>query len=389
MTIIKNKPVFPYAEYIRRLNVVKAAMREKGVETLAVLNQSNITYLTGYASQSAYVPQALIVTMSEEVPTFLCRPMDAASALFQTFLPVEKIIGYPESLVGSEGIDGHDAIIDFILDIATTNRTVGVELGELNSAKERKFLTRLSTHKVVDCTKMVTWIRLIKSDLEIVLMREAAAIADAAIMRAEEVIRPGVREADVMAEVAATLARGVNGKCGTDLTSMFLCSSPRTGAAHIPWSEDVLRPDSQVNIEVGGVRHTYTSAIMRTFSIGKPSDRLRRIHEAQFEGLQAALDVVKPGNTCSDVAEAFYNTLAKYDLKKESRCGYPIGIDWLEPTASLKVGDTTELKPNMCFHLMLGNWQDVEFGYVISESFRVSDTGVEVLTKAPRKLFEI
>lgn len=43
----------------------------------------------------------------------------------------------------------------------------------------------------------------------------------------------------------------------------------------------------------------------------------------------------------------------------------------------------------MTFHLMLGNWIDEDFGYVISETFRVAESGVEVLTKAPRKIFEI
>lgn len=35
----------------------------------------------------------------------------------------------------------------------------------------------------------------------------------------------------------------------------------------------------------------------------------------------------------------------------------------------------TELKPNMTFHLMLGNWIDEDFGYVISETFRVMESG--------------
>ncbi|MER8480862.1 M24 family metallopeptidase [Mesorhizobium sp. M1163] len=101
-------------------------------------------------------------------------------------------------------------------------------------------------------------------------MREAAAIVDAGITRASEVIRPGAREADIMAEVVAQLARGANGKAGTDLAPMYLCSSPRTGTSHIAWSEDVIRVGSQVNLEIGGVRHGYVSAIMRTFSVGAP-----------------------------------------------------------------------------------------------------------------------
>jgi Xaa-Pro dipeptidase/ectoine hydrolase len=49
----------------------------------------------------------------------------------------------------------------------------------------------------------------------------------------------------------------------------------------------------------------------------------------------------------------------------------------------------TQLQTNMTFHLMLGNWVDEDFGYVISETFRVTPSGGEALTTAPRKLFEL
>lgn len=200
-------------------------------------------------------------------------------------------------------------------------------------------------------------------------MKEAAAIADAGHSRAKEVIRPGVREADAAAEIIATLVRGTNGKPGTDLSSFYLCASPRSATCHIPWSEDVFRNGSQVNLEFAGVRHGYTSALMRTFSIGKPSDRLLRLHEAEVAGLEAALAIIKPGATCGDVAVAFKTTLRKYGFSKDTRCGYAIGIDWMEPTASLKEGDPTIMQPNMTFHLMLGNWFGEDLGYALSETF--------------------
>ena len=59
-----------------------------------------------------------------------------------------------------------------------------------------------------------TWIRGVKSDLEISFIREAAAIADAGIMRAAEVIRPDIREAEAIAGIVGILARGANGKSG-------------------------------------------------------------------------------------------------------------------------------------------------------------------------------
>ncbi len=209
------------------------------------------------------------------------------------------------------------------------------------------------------------------------------------MMRATEVIRPDVCEADVVAEILATQVRGAGGKPSTGLADPLLfCSSPRTGVAHITWSEDTIRNGSQINLEVTGVRHGYIAPLMRTFSVGAPSDHLRRVHEAELAGLEAALNTVRPGATCSDVAGAFYRTIEKLGFKKDTRCGYSIGINW-EPTTSFNDVDKTELKPNMTFHLMLGNWMEEDFGYVISETIRVTKSSVEVLTSTPRKLFEV
>lgn len=390
MPIDKAPQAFPRAEFLRRLAAVKSEMARLEIDTLIVVNSSDITYLTGYTAKSGYVPQAIVISLKEEEPTFILRRQDAPAAVHQTFMDRGRIIGYPEALIGNPDQDGFDAIIEFLHELdGAAERGVGLQLGYLSSKSAEKFRSLLPNAKIVDCTLAVARIRTIKSDLEIAMMRDAAAIADAGVLKALEVIRPGVREADVMAEVAAQLARGANGKSGTDLASMYFCSSPRTGTCHIRWSEDVIRDGSQINLEIGGVRHGYVSAIMRTFSVGAPSDRLRRLHDAEVSGLEAALETVRPGATCSDVANAFYRTIEKFGFQKDSRCGYAIGIDWSEPTASLKGGDMTVLKPNMTFHLMLGNWIEEDFGYVISETFRVTDSGCEVLTKSPRKLFEL
>lgn len=392
MTISKAPQLFPREEYLRRLSLVKTEMARREIDAFVVTSPANITYLSGHTAFTSYVPQGLVISMHEEEPTFMLRRQDGPAAIHQSFLNRNNVIGYPEKFIANPEKDGYDVIIDFLHDHGFADRGVGIEPSFLTvktGQAGEKFKTRLPKARIVDCSKVVDWIRIVKSDLEIAVMRDAAAIADAAIMRAAEVILPGVREADAAAEIIGTLIRGANGKPGTAVAHYLMCASPRTGTPHIRWTDDVFHENSQVNLEIGGVRHGYTAALMRTYIIGKPSDRLRRLHEAELAGLQAALDRVRPGVTCSDVASAFNRALEKHGFSKESRCGYPIGIDWAEATASIREGDTTVLKPNMTFHLMLGNWVDEEFGYVISETFRVSDTGVEVLTSAPQKLFEL
>lgn len=389
MAMPKGPQAFPRAEYLRRLSTVKAEMERRGIEVLVISTPSNITYLSGYTAKSGYVPQGLIISLEEEEPTFLTRRQDAPAAIHQMFIPSNRVIGYPETLIGNPDMDGFDAVIDFLRDKGFGRKRLGLETKFLTWQTIEKFKSKLPGAAIGDFSNGVTWIRLIKSDLEIAVMRESAAIADAGMLRAKEVIRPGVREADAAAEIIATLVRGANGKPGTDLSSFYLCASPRSATPHIRWSEDVFRQGSQINLEFGGVRHGYISPLMRTFSVGEPADRLRRVHEGEVAGLEAALAVVKPGATCGDIAVAFNSTLKKYGFEKDSRCGYAIGIDWMEPTASLKEDDRTVLKPNMTFHLMLGNWIDEDFGYVISETFRVTENGAETFSRLPREIFVV
>ncbi|MET4316054.1 Xaa-Pro peptidase family protein [Bradyrhizobium sp. RT4b] len=389
MAMPKNSQAFPRSEYLRRLTEVKLEMKRREIDALVVTTPANITYLSGYTSKSGYVPQGLLVSLEDEEPTFITRRMDGPAAIHQMFIDRSRVIGYPEALIANPDRDGYDAIIDFLLDKGLGSRGIGLEAKFLPSLTIEKFRLRAAEARIVDCTNAVTWIRGLKSDLEIVMMREAAAISDAGMLKAKEVIRPGLREADAAAEIIATLVRGANGKPGTDLASFFMCSTPRTSTCHIRWTEDIFRPGSQINLEFSGVRHGYTSPLMRTMSIGRPADHLRRLHDGEVAGLEAALAAAKTGGTCSDIAVAFNATLRKHGFEKESRCGYAVGIDWTEPTASLKEGDMTVLQPNMTFHLMLGNWIDEDVGYVISETFRVTDTGGESFTKLPRELFEI
>jgi Xaa-Pro aminopeptidase len=150
----------------------------------------------------------------------------------------------------------------------------------------------------------------------------------------------------------------------------------------------VLRTGSQVNVKLGANRYSYRVGLMRTLRWA----RLRRAYGESTKpsaGLEAALAVARPGRTCSEVASAFYRTIQKNGYRKDSRCGYSIGINWLESTASLKEGDTTKLQPNMTYHRMLGNWIEEEFGYVNSETLRVTESAPEVMTGTPRTLFEL
>jgi ectoine hydrolase len=105
--------------------------------------------------------------------------------------------------------------------------------------------------------------------------------------------------------------------------------------------------------------------------------------------MEAGLEAAKAGNVCEDIANAFYDVLAKYGIVKNNRTGYPIGLsyppDWGERTCSLRPGDRTELRPGMTFHFMTGLWME-NWGFEITESIVIGETGPEILADVPRRL---
>ena len=127
----------------------------------------------------------------------------------------------------------------------------------------------------------------------------------------------------------------------------------------------------------------------RTVQLGKPEQKKIDAIKATNEALDAGISATKPGNTANDVAEKFWGVLDKYNIKKESRTGYSIGIgyppDWGEHTLNIYKGDMTVLQPNVCFH-MIAVMQFGEWGVEASESVRVTESGSELFCNYSRDL---
>ncbi|TGR14165.1 ectoine hydrolase DoeA, partial [Mesorhizobium sp. M8A.F.Ca.ET.202.01.1.1] len=71
---------FTPEEYRERTRRLRQRMAERGIDTLLVLNESNMNYLTGYEGYSDYVPQLALVCQDEEDPWLILREIDTFCA---------------------------------------------------------------------------------------------------------------------------------------------------------------------------------------------------------------------------------------------------------------------------------------------------------------------
>ncbi len=382
---------FSYEEYQHRLEQTKKKMLEKGIEVLLITNPANMNYLSGYNGWSFYVDQLLVVIIDEEQPIWIGRHMDANGARATTWLFDERIIPYPETYVHS---DKHpmEFVADILNQIGQSNRRIGLEMESyyFSALAYEKLKQSLPNAVFTDASLLVNYVRLVKSDQEIEYIKRAAKIVEKGMDAAVQNIAAGVRECDVVAEIYKNLVSGTP-EFGGDYPSIvpMLPSGENTSTPHLTWTDRQYKYGEMVIIELAGCHQRYHSPLARTVSIGQPSEEAYNVSQIVVEGLNTALEEVKPGVTCEEVELAWYNVIKKYGIEKESRLGYSMGLnyppDWGEHTASIRRGDLTVLEPNMTFHMIPGLWFD-DYGIEISESFRVTENGCEVLADYRREL---
>jgi ectoine hydrolase len=259
-----------------------------------------------------------------------------------------------------------------------------------SAAAHQTLLRELPDARFSDATALVNWQRAVKSDAELDYMRKAARIVDAMHARIREVVEPGVRKSDLVAEIYDAALRGT-ADFGGDYAAIvpLVASGVEASAAHLTWSDAPMRPDEGTFFEIAGCYHRYHCPLSRTVYLGKPPAHFLDAEKAVLEGMEAGLEKAYAGNTCEDIAMAFFAVLERYGIKKDSRTGYPIGVsyppDWGERTFSLRPGDPTVLEPNMTIHFMTGLWLDT-WGFEITESLVIGDGAPEILANTPREL---
>ncbi|MEK4029472.1 M24 family metallopeptidase [Pseudobacillus sp. FSL P4-0506] len=383
---------FSLNEFKSRLEQTKKSMLEKGIEVLLITNPANMNYLSGYNGWSFYVDQMLVVIIDEDQPIWIGRKQDANGAKATTWLYDENIIPYPEDHIHSTVKHPMDFVAQILTQIGQSNRRIGLEMESyyFSALSYERLKRNLPNAQFIDASLLVNYVRLVKSEREIEYMKRAAKIVEIGMSTAVSSIQEGVRECDVAANIYKDLISGTE-EYGGDYPAIvpLLPAGENTSTPHITWSDKKYKNNEMVIIELAGCHQRYHSPLARTVSIGQPTKRAQDISKIVVEGLNAALDKVKPGVICDDLERAWNQVITKHGIIKESRLGYSMGLnyppDWGEHTASIRKGDMTVLKPNMTFHLIPGLWFD-DYGIEISESFRVTENGCEVLANFPREL---
>ncbi len=387
---------FARSEYADRLSKTRKAMAKAGIELLLCSDPSNMAWLTGYDGWSFYVHQAVLVGPTGD-PIFWGRAMDAKGALRTCYMDPENIAGYSDDYVMSTQRHAMQHLARLIAERGWSGLTLGVEMENYYySARAHEVLKAGHEGAIADATALVNWCRAVKSETEIGYMRRAARIVEKMHAKVFEMMRPGLRKNELVAEIYRTSLIGgedAGGRFGGDYPAIvpLLPTGKDASAAHLTWDDRELESGQGTFFELAGCYRRYHAPLCRTVYLGRPPKDMQAAEDAVLEGIADGLEAARAGNAAGDVARAFYAVLKKRGIEREGRCGYPIGLsyppDWGERTFSIRPSDETVLQPGMTFHFMPAIWTG-DWGLEITETLLVRDGApAECLADYPRKLF--
>jgi Xaa-Pro dipeptidase len=382
-TIQGSDAALPKAEFDRHLAAVQSQVQLRGLDLLLVNGPENIFYTCGQQSPGYYMFQCLCVPNSGS-PFLFLRGLEAANARANTFL--DDIVMY------EDGENGVERLAQELVRRGYKNKRLGVDRRSWFFTVEHYECLVNTFGKINDGSGIIEPLRAVKSPVELKQIEQAAKCVEAGMTAAISEIRVGVSENDVAASMIAAAYR-----TGSEYVGMepFVCSGPRSGIRHATWRRRALQEGDLVTLENSACYNRYHAALFRTACVGRVSDnKAAAVRDACIEGLEAALQKLRPGNTCADVHNAVQQVVDRHGYTDHfrKRAGYSIGIsfapDWGEGNVlSLNHDVHTTLQLGMVFHMPISLCVHGRYTVCASETAIVTSNGARPLSSLQRALF--
>lgn len=354
-----------------RLARLRRRMEEEGADALWIGSAANRRYLSGFTGSTGWL---LITAEHAELWTDF-RYLEQASAEAEGFTVVQ-----------------HEARLYQHLGRRLQELGIGRLAFERDHLRYGEWLRlREGVPEQVQLLPAAGWVeelRKVKDRQEVESIRQAARIADEALLSVLAQLRPGMRERDV----AWALESGMRQRGAEGIAfDLIVASGVRSALPHgTPTSRPIGRGEL-VTIDYGAVFAGYVSDCTRTVVVGRSDERQREIYHVVLEAQRRALGAVRPGVKVAEVDRAAREVIesAGYGAHFGHATGHGVGMEIHEGPRLSSTGGEEALVPGMVVTVEPGIYLPGWGGVRIEDLVLVTDDGAEVLTRVSKDLLEV
>ncbi len=348
-----------------KLTKLRELLVEHNLDALLITNSYNRRYMTGFTGSAGLA----IVSKTDAVFITDFRYTEQAEKQISGF----RIVKHEKTII--EEVAEQVKIMKLA--------SIGFEKDDMTYGMYELY------NKFVQCqlkpvSGIVEKIRLIKTDDEITILKQAAKIADDAFTHICTFIRPGVTEIEVSNELEFYMRKQGATSSSFDI---IVASGVRGALPHGVATDKVIEAGELVTLDYGALYNGYISDITRTVSVGEPSKKMREVYEITLAAQQLAVSKIKPGMTgieADSIARDYIISKGYGDAFGHST-GHGIGLE-VHEGPGLSFRSETILESNMAVTVEPGIYLPGIGGVRIEDDIVMTDTGNERLTQSTKEL---
>jgi Xaa-Pro aminopeptidase len=359
-------------EYRDRLKRLRRRISESDAAALVVTHLPNVRYLSGFTgSAGILVVQSGSATLFTDGRYAVQAPQQVKPAGVRVIIPPASILNAAGEFLGS-----------------TKKRLVAFDPSQF-TVTQHKDLKRAAGSRVswLAASGWVEDLRLIKSAGEIAKMRAAARLISKVFDQVVPLIRPGVTELDLAAEIDYRMRK--LGASGPSFETI-VASGPRSALPHASPTGKRLRRNELVVLDAGAILADYCSDMTRTVFVGRASNRMKGWYRAVLEAQLAGIEAVAAGTECSAPDAAARRVLDSQGLGKYfvHSTGHGLGLE-IHEAPRLAKGQKAKLQAGMVITIEPGIYIEGVGGIRIEDDVAIHAGRTEVLTTATKELLEL
>ena len=364
----------------KRIEALSGQLVQHGLDWVALNPGPSLKYLTGLNFHLMERPVVVLVGASGQVRVVL---PELERAKVET-LPFDADI-FP---FGDDPASWQEVFGKALADISGKALRVGVEPTGLRFLELDLLRKALPEAEFMDGSAAIAGLRMRKGDEELKAMRQAAIIAQNALLNTLETVKPGQSELQISAELMVQLFRA-----GSEAELPFapiVSTGPNTANPHASPTDRVLREGEMLLIDWGASFGGYFSDITRTFFCGEPNEEMKQIADLVENANAAARLGGKASMPAGEVDRLARDVIAEGGHGEffSHRTGHGLGMEAHESPYIFQ-SNPLILEPGMVFTIEPGIYLPGKYGVRIEDDVVVEGEGLRSLTDLPRKVTRI
>jgi Xaa-Pro aminopeptidase len=261
---------------------------------------------------------------------------------------------------------------------------VGFDGNSLAFASYRTLQKKFQGVRFLPKADVLETIAVVKDEGEIKKIKHSVAITDRVFKEILDILRPGIREIDVAAEISY---RQRKHGAEADAFETIVASGARGALPHGRASAKKIKRGELVTLDFGCIADGYHSDLTRTVAVGKPSAEARKVYQTVLDAQRRAIDAARSGIIAKDLdaVARSYITEKGYGRYFTHSLGHGLGLQ-IHESPKISSQNATRIERGFVVTIEPGIYIPRSLGVRIEDDVVIRDEGCDVLNHAPKEL---